>query len=121
MTPQRGWCTTENECYLLQFTLAVRCLCYTSFSLELCWRPPPAERPSYSLPWMLAYVFYYPVFHNGPVLSFPEFIAQVVPFEDCTGVLAGMLLSLLLWSLVSLFTLSLNRSVVSDSLQPPGW
>lgn len=81
MTSQRGWYQTENEYYLLQFTLTVRCLCYTSFGLELCWRPPPAERPFYSLPWMLAYVFYYPVFHNGPVLSFPEFITQVEPFE----------------------------------------
>ncbi|XP_043779495.1 protein-cysteine N-palmitoyltransferase HHAT isoform X2 [Cervus elaphus] len=74
---KRGWYQTENEYYLLQFTLTVRCLCYTSFGLELCWRPPPAERPFYSLPWMLAYVFYYPVFHNGPVLSFPEFITQM--------------------------------------------
>ncbi|XP_055439044.1 protein-cysteine N-palmitoyltransferase HHAT isoform X4 [Bubalus kerabau] len=74
---KRGWYKTENEYYLLQFTLTVRCLYYTSFSLELCWQPPPAERPFYSLPWMLAYVFYYPVFHNGPVLSFPEFIAQM--------------------------------------------
>lgn len=86
VTSQRGWYKTENEYYLLQFTLTVRCLYYTSFSLELCWQPPPAERPFYSLPWMLAYVFYYPVFHNGPVLSFPEFIAQVEPFEDCMGV-----------------------------------
>ncbi|KAB0342111.1 hypothetical protein FD754_019037 [Muntiacus muntjak] len=74
---KRGWYQTENEYYLLQFTLTVRCLYCTSFSLELCWQPPPAERPFYSLPWMLAYVFYYPVFHNGPVLSFPEFIAQM--------------------------------------------
>uniref|UniRef100_A0A8B9YH34 Hedgehog acyltransferase n=1 Tax=Bos mutus grunniens TaxID=30521 RepID=A0A8B9YH34_BOSMU len=79
---KRGWYKTENEYYLLQFTLTVRCLYYTSFSLELCWQPPPAERPFYSLPWMLAYVFYYPVFHNGPVLSFPEFIAQMQQQEQ---------------------------------------
>ncbi|XP_055274995.1 protein-cysteine N-palmitoyltransferase HHAT isoform X4 [Moschus berezovskii] len=79
---KRGWYETESEYYLLQFTLTVRCLYYTSFSLELCWQPPPAQRPFYSLPWMLAYVFYYPVFHNGPVLSFPEFVAQMQQQEQ---------------------------------------
>uniref|UniRef100_A0A2K5DCZ8 Hedgehog acyltransferase n=1 Tax=Aotus nancymaae TaxID=37293 RepID=A0A2K5DCZ8_AOTNA len=74
---KRRWYKTENEYYLLHFTLTVRCLYYTSFSLELCWRRPPAAWTSCSFPWTLAYVFYYPVFHNGPVLSFPEFIAQM--------------------------------------------
>ncbi|XP_057583683.1 protein-cysteine N-palmitoyltransferase HHAT isoform X3 [Hippopotamus amphibius kiboko] len=79
---KRGWYQTENEYYLLQFTLTVRCLYYTSFSLELCWQQPPTERTSYSFPWMVAYVFYYPVFHNGPILSFPEFIAQMQQQEQ---------------------------------------
>ncbi|XP_039319381.2 protein-cysteine N-palmitoyltransferase HHAT isoform X7 [Saimiri boliviensis] len=74
---KRRWYKTENEYYLLQFTLTVRCLYYTSFSLERCWRQLPAACTSYSFPWMLAYVFYYPVFHNGPILSFPEFIKQM--------------------------------------------
>nr|XP_005540799.1 PREDICTED: protein-cysteine N-palmitoyltransferase HHAT isoform X5 [Macaca fascicularis] len=74
---KRRWYKTENEYYLLQFTLTVRCLYYTSFSLELCWQQLPAASTSYSFPWMLAYVFYYPVFHNGPILSFPEFIKQM--------------------------------------------
>ncbi|XP_006198798.1 protein-cysteine N-palmitoyltransferase HHAT isoform X1 [Vicugna pacos] len=74
---KRGWYQTENEYYLLQFTLTVRCLYYTSFSLEFCWQPRPAGHTFYSFPWMVAYVFYYPVFHNGPVLSFPEFIGQM--------------------------------------------
>ncbi|XP_032470640.1 protein-cysteine N-palmitoyltransferase HHAT isoform X6 [Phocoena sinus] len=73
----RGWYQTENEYYLLQFTLTVRCLYYTSSSLELCWKQPLAEHTFCSFPWMVAYVFYYPVFHNGPILSFPEFIAQM--------------------------------------------
>lgn len=77
---QRGWYQTENEYYLLQFTLTVRCLYYTSFSLEFCWQQLPAGRTFYSLPWMMAYVFYYPVFHNGPILSFPEFVGQVRPW-----------------------------------------
>lgn len=74
---QRRWYQTENEYYLLQFTLTVRCLFYTSFSLELCRQPPPAQRAPYSFLWLLAYVFYYPVFHNGPILNFPEFFRQV--------------------------------------------
>ncbi|XP_004424928.1 PREDICTED: protein-cysteine N-palmitoyltransferase HHAT isoform X6 [Ceratotherium simum simum] len=74
---KRGWYQTENEYYLLQFTLTVRCLYYTSFSLEFCWQQRPAGRTSYSFPWLVAYVFYYPVFHNGPILSLPEFIRQM--------------------------------------------
>nr|KAF6316075.1 hedgehog acyltransferase [Pipistrellus kuhlii] len=74
---KRGWYKTENEYYLLQFTLTVRCLYYTSFSLEFCWQQLPGGRTFYSLPWMMAYVFYYPVFHNGPILSFPEFVGQM--------------------------------------------
>ncbi|XP_047280762.1 protein-cysteine N-palmitoyltransferase HHAT isoform X7 [Homo sapiens] len=74
---KRRWYKTENEYYLLQFTLTVRCLYYTSFSLELCWQQLPAASTSYSFPWMLAYVFYYPVLHNGPILSFSEFIKQM--------------------------------------------
>ncbi|XP_039319377.2 protein-cysteine N-palmitoyltransferase HHAT isoform X2 [Saimiri boliviensis] len=80
---KRRWYKTENEYYLLQFTLTVRCLYYTSFSLERCWRQLPAACTSYSFPWMLAYVFYYPVFHNGPILSFPEFIKQEDGLRDC--------------------------------------
>ncbi|ELK16138.1 Protein-cysteine N-palmitoyltransferase HHAT [Pteropus alecto] len=73
---KRGWYKTENEYYLLQFTLTVRCLYYTSFSLEFCWQRLPAGG-TFSFPWMLAYVFYYPVFHNGPILGFREFIRQM--------------------------------------------
>uniref|UniRef100_H0WUF7 Hedgehog acyltransferase n=1 Tax=Otolemur garnettii TaxID=30611 RepID=H0WUF7_OTOGA len=74
---KRRWYETEDQYYLLQFTLTVRCLYYTSFSLEFCWRQLPAERASCSFPWLLAYVFYYPAFHNGPILSFPEFVRQM--------------------------------------------
>nr|XP_044997502.1 protein-cysteine N-palmitoyltransferase HHAT isoform X2 [Jaculus jaculus] len=81
---QRTWYTTENEYFLLQFTLTVRCLYYTSFSLELCQQQLPAKRAACSLPWMLAYVFYYPVFHNGPILNFPEFFTQMQQPELCS-------------------------------------
>lgn len=78
---QRQWYETDSEYYLLQFTLTVRCLFYTSFSLELCRQPVPAPAPAQRTPssflWLLAYVFYYPVFHNGPILNFPEFFKQV--------------------------------------------
>lgn len=36
---------------------------------------------------MLAYVFYYPMFHNGPLMNFDEFSKQVTVvffFLDCT-------------------------------------
>uniref|UniRef100_A0A8D2DH52 Hedgehog acyltransferase n=1 Tax=Sciurus vulgaris TaxID=55149 RepID=A0A8D2DH52_SCIVU len=81
---KRRWYKTENEYYLLQFTLTVRCLYYTSFSLEFCWQQLPAARASYSFPWVLAYVFYYPVFHNGPILTFPEFVKQMQQQELCS-------------------------------------
>ncbi|XP_001366478.2 protein-cysteine N-palmitoyltransferase HHAT [Monodelphis domestica] len=74
---KRGWYKTENEYYLLQFTLTVRCLYYTSFSLEFCWQGHPPEGSSYSFFWLLAYVFYYPVLHNGPIISFTEFVKQM--------------------------------------------
>ncbi|XP_038947444.1 protein-cysteine N-palmitoyltransferase HHAT isoform X1 [Rattus norvegicus] len=74
---KRRWYKTESEYYLLQFTLTVRCLYYTSFSLELCRQPPSAQRACFSFPWLLTYVFYYPVFHNGPILNFPEFFRQM--------------------------------------------
>nr|XP_020863526.1 protein-cysteine N-palmitoyltransferase HHAT isoform X3 [Phascolarctos cinereus] len=74
---KRGWYKTENEYYLLQFTLTVRCLYYTSFSLEFCWQGRTPKGSPYSFFWLLAYVFYYPVLHNGPILNFSEFIKQM--------------------------------------------
>ncbi|XP_033618141.1 protein-cysteine N-palmitoyltransferase HHAT [Fukomys damarensis] len=107
---KRRWYRTDTEYYLLQFTLTVRCLYYTSFSLEFCWQQLPAMRGRHSFPWMLAYVFYYPVFHNGPILNFPEFIKQMQQPELCSlkdslCVLArglGRLLSW--WALAELMT-----------------
>ncbi|XP_004641263.1 protein-cysteine N-palmitoyltransferase HHAT isoform X1 [Octodon degus] len=81
---KRRWYRTDSEYYLLQFTLTVRCLYYTSFSLEFCWRQLPTMCAPHSFPWMLAYVFYYPVFHNGPILNFPEFVRQMQQPELCS-------------------------------------
>uniref|UniRef100_I3MIB1 Hedgehog acyltransferase n=1 Tax=Ictidomys tridecemlineatus TaxID=43179 RepID=I3MIB1_ICTTR len=99
---KRRWYKTDNEYDLLHFTLTVRCLCYTSFSLEFCWQQLPAARASYSFPWVLAYVFYYPVFHNGPILTFPDFVKQMQQQElpslrDSLCVLARGLGRLLCW------------------------
>ncbi|XP_009667247.1 protein-cysteine N-palmitoyltransferase HHAT isoform X1 [Struthio camelus] len=73
---KRKWYDTENEYYLLLFTMSVRCLFYTSFSLEYCWHGP-TQKSSHSFLWMLAYVFYYPMFHNGPLMNFDEFSKQM--------------------------------------------
>uniref|UniRef100_A0A8D0GC85 Hedgehog acyltransferase n=1 Tax=Sphenodon punctatus TaxID=8508 RepID=A0A8D0GC85_SPHPU len=73
---QRGWYDTENEYYLLLFTLSVRCLYNTSFSLEYCWYGS-TQKCYHSFLWMLAYMFYYPVFHNGPIITFDEFHKQM--------------------------------------------
>ncbi|XP_053568358.1 protein-cysteine N-palmitoyltransferase HHAT isoform X2 [Bombina bombina] len=73
---QRGWYINENEYYLLLFTLTVRCLYYTSFSLEYSYHQI-SENVSYSFTSMLVYVFYYPVFHNGPIITFNEFSKQM--------------------------------------------
>ncbi|PKU45580.1 protein-cysteine n-palmitoyltransferase hhat [Limosa lapponica baueri] len=73
---KRKWYDTENEYYLLLFTVSVRCLFCTSFSLEYCWHGP-AQKSSHSFLWMLAYVFYYPTFHNGPLMNFDDFSKQM--------------------------------------------
>ncbi|XP_061481284.1 protein-cysteine N-palmitoyltransferase HHAT isoform X8 [Rhineura floridana] len=73
---KRGWYASESEYYLLLFTLTVRCLYYTSFGLEYCWYRP-TKMTHHPFLWMLAYVFYYPVFHNGPIITFDEFYNQI--------------------------------------------
>ncbi|KAM4772129.1 protein-cysteine N-palmitoyltransferase HHAT isoform 2-T2 [Rhinophrynus dorsalis] len=73
---QRGWYSSETEYYLLLFTLTVRCLYFTSFSLE-CAGHQQSPSSSHSFPSMLVYVFYYPVFHNGPIITFNEFSKQI--------------------------------------------
>ncbi|XP_061847360.1 protein-cysteine N-palmitoyltransferase HHAT isoform X4 [Colius striatus] len=76
LVEKRKWYDTENEYYLLLFTVSVRCLFCTSFSLEYCWHGP-AQKSSHSFLWMLAYVFYYPTFHNGPLMNFDDFSKQM--------------------------------------------
>ncbi|XP_063299935.1 protein-cysteine N-palmitoyltransferase HHAT isoform X2 [Pelobates fuscus] len=80
---QRGWYGSENEYHLLLFTLTVRCLYYTSFSLEYC-SLQENETMDNSFSSMLVYVFYYPVFHNGPIMTYDEFSNQKQD-DGCTG------------------------------------
>ncbi|XP_007890669.1 protein-cysteine N-palmitoyltransferase HHAT [Callorhinchus milii] len=74
---QKRWYATESEYYLLLFCLALCNLRYTSFSLEYCWHHTSLHRRCMSYCWLLAYVFYYPVFHNGPVICYDDFSNQI--------------------------------------------
>ncbi|KAM6459669.1 protein-cysteine N-palmitoyltransferase HHAT isoform 4-T5 [Liasis olivaceus] len=92
----RGWYASENEYYLLVFTLIVRCLYYTSFSLEYCW-DRTTGMIQHSFLWMLSYTFYYPVFHNGPVITFDEFYKQMNKQQSCNWKSS---LSLFIWGAI---------------------
>ncbi|XP_069035923.1 protein-cysteine N-palmitoyltransferase HHAT isoform X2 [Lepisosteus oculatus] len=74
--PKRSWYRTENEYYLLVFSLAISCLRYISFSLDYCWQASE-EKSLDSFFWLSAYVFYHPLFSNGPIMNFGEFTRQM--------------------------------------------
>ncbi|XP_063774347.1 protein-cysteine N-palmitoyltransferase HHAT isoform X3 [Pseudophryne corroboree] len=101
---QRGWYDSENEYYLLQFTLTVRSLFYTSFCLEYSGYQA-SDGGSYSFPSMLVYVFYHPLLHNGPIITFNEFTKQMQtqdtqwPNLTFCGLLADVFRLLLWWCL----------------------
>ncbi|CAL8298298.1 unnamed protein product [Merluccius merluccius] len=73
---QRGWYDTEEEYYLLLFSVAVCGLRIVSFSLEHCWRPlePGA---AVQLFWLLSYAFYHPLFYNGPIITYKDYTQQM--------------------------------------------
>ncbi|KAM4606977.1 protein-cysteine N-palmitoyltransferase HHAT [Polymixia lowei] len=73
---QRGWYMTEEEYYLLLFSVAVCGLRFISFSLEHCWRP---LEPSgvVQLYWLCSYSFYHPLFYNGPIITYKDYIQQM--------------------------------------------
>ncbi|CDQ88533.1 unnamed protein product [Oncorhynchus mykiss] len=75
--PQRSWYQTEEEYYLLLFSVAVCGLRFISFSLEHCWRPLEAGGLQQQVYWLTAYSFYHPLFFNGPILTFKDFFQQV--------------------------------------------
>ncbi|XP_076016425.1 protein-cysteine N-palmitoyltransferase HHAT [Genypterus blacodes] len=73
---QRGWYETEEEYYLLLFSIAVCGLRFVSFSLEHCWCP---QQPSgvVQLFWLFSYTFYHPFFYNGPIITYKDYIQQM--------------------------------------------
>ncbi|XP_072906848.1 protein-cysteine N-palmitoyltransferase HHAT isoform X1 [Hemitrygon akajei] len=91
----KRWYETENEYFLLLFCLALCNLRYTSFCLEYCWDHGSPQRHCRSFCWLLAYVFYYPVFHNGPIICYDDFNKQMqrtetsVPKADLVRLFLG--------------------------------
>ncbi|XP_070398600.1 protein-cysteine N-palmitoyltransferase HHAT isoform X2 [Nothobranchius furzeri] len=74
--PKRGWYSTEEEYYLLLFSVAVSGLRFISFSLEHCWSP--LDRSGLvELFWLFSYTFYHPFFYNGPIISFKAYTEQM--------------------------------------------
>ncbi|XP_071754684.2 protein-cysteine N-palmitoyltransferase HHAT-like [Centroberyx gerrardi] len=73
---QRDWYKTEEEYYLLLFSVAVCGLRFISFSLEHCWRPlePGGAEQLY---WLFSYSFYHPLFYNGPIITYKDYIQQM--------------------------------------------
>ncbi|XP_051501730.1 protein-cysteine N-palmitoyltransferase HHAT [Myxocyprinus asiaticus] len=89
---QRGWYTSEEQYYLLLFSIAVCSLRCISFSLELCWCPLQAGEPNHNCPLLqhkglqtlisqiyklIAYCFYHPLFYNGPIMTYRDFSEQI--------------------------------------------
>lgn len=73
---QRGWYKTEEEYYLLLFSIAVCGLRFISFSLEHCWCHLNRGRVV-QLCWLFSYTFYHPFFYNGPIITYKEYVEQV--------------------------------------------
>uniref|UniRef100_A0A8D3B5A3 Protein-cysteine N-palmitoyltransferase HHAT n=1 Tax=Scophthalmus maximus TaxID=52904 RepID=A0A8D3B5A3_SCOMX len=73
---QRDWYKTEEEYYLLLFSIAVCGLRFISFSLELCWCPP-GHGGVVQLCWLFSYTFYHPFFYNGPIITYKDYIEQM--------------------------------------------
>ncbi|XP_030011096.1 protein-cysteine N-palmitoyltransferase HHAT isoform X2 [Sphaeramia orbicularis] len=79
---QRGWYETEEEYYLLLFSVAVCGLRFISYSQEHCWCPAqPGGAVQFC--WLLSYTFYHPFFYNGPIITYKDYIQQMQsPAED---------------------------------------
>ncbi|TNN63733.1 Protein-cysteine N-palmitoyltransferase HHAT [Liparis tanakae] len=82
---QRGWYKTEEEHYLLLFSVAVCGLRFISFSMEHCWGS--ADRGGVvQLCWLFSYTFYHPFFYNGPIITYQDYIEQMRrSSEECDG------------------------------------
>ncbi|KAG7512906.1 hypothetical protein JOB18_042782 [Solea senegalensis] len=78
---QRRWYNSEEEYYLLLFSIAVCGLRFISFSLEHCWCP--AGRGGVTqLCWLLSYTFYHPFFYNGPIITYKDYTEQMQRHEE---------------------------------------
>ncbi|XP_060943661.1 protein-cysteine N-palmitoyltransferase HHAT [Limanda limanda] len=73
---QRGWYETEEEYYLLLFSVAVCGLRFISFSLEHCWCPA-GRGGVVQLGWLFSYTFYHPFFYNGPIIPYKDYTEQM--------------------------------------------
>ncbi|XP_069000410.1 protein-cysteine N-palmitoyltransferase HHAT [Embiotoca jacksoni] len=82
---QRGWYKTEEEYYLLLFSIAVCGLRFISFSLDHCWSPSDLGRVVH-LYWLFSYTFYHPFFYNGPIITYKDYTEQMRrPAEESDG------------------------------------
>lgn len=82
---QRGWYETEEEYYLLLFSVAVCGLRFISYSLEHCWCLTETGG-IVQLCWLFSYTFYHPFFYNGPIITYKDYIQQIKrPAEDLGG------------------------------------
>ncbi|XP_069810914.1 protein-cysteine N-palmitoyltransferase HHAT isoform X2 [Dendropsophus ebraccatus] len=104
---QRAWYDSENEFYLLQFTLTVRSLFYTSYCLEYS-SQQASDNVHFSFPSLVLYTFYYPLLHNGPIITYQDFADQIFaqntrwPNFTLSGLLADVCRLVLWWFLAEL-------------------
>uniref|UniRef100_A0A3Q1GPB4 Hedgehog acyltransferase n=1 Tax=Acanthochromis polyacanthus TaxID=80966 RepID=A0A3Q1GPB4_9TELE len=75
---QRRWYQSEEEYYLLLFSVAVCGLRFISFSLEHCWSPlSHGGGDVVQLCWLFSYTFYHPFFYNGPIITYKDYTEQM--------------------------------------------
>ncbi|XP_056424186.1 protein-cysteine N-palmitoyltransferase HHAT isoform X2 [Hyla sarda] len=120
---QRSWYDSENEFYLLKFTLTVRFLFYTSYCLEYSGLQTSDKTP-FSFPSLMSYVFYYPLFHNGPIINYNDFAKQMfvqdTKWTDLafSGLLSDVCRLVLWWFLAELmiYTMYMHAMYSSPAL-----
>lgn len=104
LCPQRGWYDSDEQYYLLMFSIAMCVLRCVSFSLELCWSPLQDGGTNRCFSFLnfrkcltqlynlVSYCFYHPLFYNGPIINYNHFSQQVNKYtliytleqQDCT-------------------------------------
>ncbi|XP_028323680.1 protein-cysteine N-palmitoyltransferase HHAT isoform X1 [Gouania willdenowi] len=94
---QRDWYETEEEYYLLLFSVAVCGLRFISFSLEHCWSPLDGGAPV-QLFWLFSYTFYHPFFYNGPIVLFKDYTEQMQRLTSNTSSMASAVCHMVLTS-----------------------